>query len=221
MARRVFHHPAGRSFLMHGQIARYLVYKSFVQGQRKITANRWVTYFKRIYMPITFSSLWENHPEVNGDANPCLKPNGDKAFDDQCAIRVGTALARCGYDVTKLSGVNFCWLHPKSEGHILRAEELAHALARTPVPGLGRMVKVTPDKFDQVLKGQTGIIFFKDYWRRGNESFRNRSGDHIDLWNGSRLTSKLSYVRIQWGVSWDGTISSFFKSKEVWFWRVI
>ncbi|MDK1703082.1 type VI secretion system amidase effector protein Tae4 [Serratia rubidaea] len=168
-------------------------------------------------MPITFNTLWENHPEINGDANPCRKSNGD----DQCAIRIGTALARCGYDVTKLSGVTSCWMHPKSDGHILRAEELANALARTAVPGLGRMVKVAPAKFDQALKGQTGIIFFKDYWRRKNESFRNRSGDHIDLWNGTRLTSKLSYVRIQWGVSWEGTISNYFKSREIWFWRVI
>ncbi|MGK3163686.1 T6SS effector amidase Tae4 family protein [Serratia marcescens] len=54
----------------------------------------------------------------------------DKAFDDQCAIRIGAALVHCGYDVSKLSGVNFCWLHKKSEGHILRAEELANTLGR-------------------------------------------------------------------------------------------
>ncbi|MCG8156530.1 hypothetical protein JMY81_14865 [Brenneria goodwinii] len=65
------------------------------------------------------------------------------------------------------------------------------------------------------------MIFFKDFWRRGNESFPNRSGDHIDLWNGTRLTTKLSYLRIQWGVSIEGIASDFFDSKEIWFWKVI
>ncbi|PTA74166.1 T6SS effector amidase Tae4 family protein [Serratia sp. Nf2] len=172
-------------------------------------------------MSITFNKLWEKHPQINGDEYPCRTAHGNKSFYNQYAIRIRSALVHCGYDVSKLSGVNFCWLHKKSEGHILRAEELANALARTPIPGLGCMVKVTPNQFERVLKGKTGIIFFKDYWQRGNENFRNRSGDHIDLLNGSRLTTLSSYFRIQWGLSWDGRFSDFFKSKEVWFWQVI
>ncbi|WP_418064604.1 T6SS effector amidase Tae4 family protein [Serratia rubidaea] len=65
------------------------------------------------------------------------------------------------------------------------------------------------------------MIFFKDYGQRRGESFRNRSGDHIDLWNGDRLTTKTSYFRIQWGISLAGRFSDFFKSKEIWFWRVV
>lgn len=171
-------------------------------------------------MSIHFSELWNAHPEVKGDENPCRRKDGHKAFDDQCAIRIGTALARCGYDVTTLR-VQFCWLHPKSEGHILRAEELANALKNARIPGVFPMVKVSADNFEEVLKNQRGIIFFKDYWRRGNESFFNRSGDHIDLWNGDRLTTKLSYLRIQWGLNVDGLWSSFANAKEIWFWKVI
>ncbi|WP_394357110.1 T6SS effector amidase Tae4 family protein [Cronobacter malonaticus] len=78
---------------------------------------------------ITFSQLWEAHPEINGDADPCRKPDGHKAFNDQCAIRLGVALTRCGYDVSRLKLAQ-CWYHPKAEGHVLRAEELANALKK-------------------------------------------------------------------------------------------
>lgn len=182
--------------------------------------SRFVFSLKGVFMVISFSNLWNAHPEVKGDAIPCRLKNGRKAFDDQCAIRVGTALARCGFDVTKLRA-NFCWHHPKDQGHILRAEELAIALAATPLPGISSVVKINIDNFEKTLKNKTGIIFFKDYWRRGNESFLNRSGDHIDLWNGSRLTTRLSYFRIQWGLSIERYWSSFSNAKEIWFWRVI
>lgn len=42
-------------------------------------------------MSITFAALWNAHPEVKGDENPCRRPDGHKAFEDQCAIRLGTA----------------------------------------------------------------------------------------------------------------------------------
>lgn len=61
-----------------------------------------IFYCKGLQMSIHFSELWNAHPEVKGDENPCRRKDGHKAFDDQCAIRIGTALARCGYDVTKL-----------------------------------------------------------------------------------------------------------------------
>nr|WP_310650563.1 T6SS effector amidase Tae4 family protein [Pseudomonas sp. FW300-N2E2] len=66
-----------------------------------------------------------------------------------------------------------------------------------------------------------GRFFFKDFWRCANETTAGRSGDHIDLWNGRRLTDWMSYVRIQMGFSIDGTFSDFHDSKDIWFWRVI
>ncbi|WP_288499735.1 T6SS effector amidase Tae4 family protein [uncultured Erwinia sp.] len=171
-------------------------------------------------MRINFSALWNAHPEVSGEENPCRLKDGRKAFDDQCAIRIGVALTRCGYDMTKLPG-RFCWYHSKSEGHILRAEELASALRNANISGVRPMVKIDVKNFEKVLKTERGIIFFKDYWRRGNENFLNRSGDHIDLWNGERLTSKLSYFRINWGLNIEGIWSSFANAREIWFWSVI
>lgn len=167
-----------------------------------------------------FEELWNAHPEVNGDEHPCRRTDGEKAFDDQCAIRIGTALARCGYDVTKLNA-EFCWLHPKRAGHVLRAEELAKALKKAAIPDVFPAQRIDPKNFEEALREKTGIIFFKDYWRRGGESYLNRTGDHIDLWNRYRLTTSTSYFRIQWGVSWEGFMSSFFEAREVWFWKVL
>lgn len=168
---------------------------------------------------LTFNTLWKNHPEIFSDAAPC-RTNGAKNFSDQCAINLGVALRRSGVDLSRLSSVRYCWQHPKSEGHILAAEEMANALSRIITPGLRSMKKIKPENFEDELTGQQGIIFFKDFWRRGNESFGNRSGDHIDLWNGRRLTDWLSYPRIQLGFSIEGTFSDYHESREIWFWKV-
>ncbi|PZW63162.1 type VI secretion system (T6SS) effector Tae4 (amidase) [Pseudomonas sp. URMO17WK12:I6] len=101
------------------------------------------------------------------------------------------------------------------------AEEIAQALSQAKIPGLHAIKKIKPKDFEDDLEGQQGIIFFKDFWRRGNETFGNRSGDHIDLWNGRRLTDWLSYPRIQLGFSIEGSFSDYHESKEIWFWKVI
>ena len=99
------------------------------------------------------------------------------------------------------------------------------------IPGIQKVHKVNPEKFKDTLSGKRGIIFFRDYYQRINngkkESFRNRSGDHIDLWNGSRLTDWWTWARIHirignYGIhSTREDISDFEDSKSVWFWRVL
>jgi len=125
-------------------------------------------------MAIMFHDLWENHPK---NKYPC-STNRKIHFDDQCAIRVSTALAKCGYNVTQLKytgTLDFCWHHPKQEGHILRAEELANALDRTCIPGVSATQKAGQTRdFAIELRGKRGIIFFKDYWRQGNEGATKR-----------------------------------------------
>ncbi|MGP9826916.1 type VI secretion system amidase effector protein Tae4 [Ectopseudomonas khazarica] len=169
---------------------------------------------------LIFKELWESHPTITGEDNPCTT-NGQVNFSDQCAIRIGVALNACGVDTSSIPGVRYCWHHKKSAGHILAAEELAVALTRYRIPGLGPVQKIDPSKFKDELISQRGIIFFKDYWLRQGESFANRSGDHIDLWNGTRLTDWFSWARIQAGFSWQGTFSDFEDSKQVWFWKVL
>jgi hypothetical protein len=123
--------------------------------------------------------------------------------------------------MSKVPGARYCWQHKRSAGHVLAAEELANGLRMHPFFGLGNLQKITPENFKDKIALQTGIIFFKDYYKRDGETFRNRSGDHIDLWNGSRLTTLLSWFRIQGGLSWEGVWSKHGDSKEIWFWRVM
>jgi hypothetical protein len=82
---------------------------------------------------IKFQKLWDAHPTIQGDKIPC-KTNGKINFEDQCAIRLGTALAMNGVNTTNLIPKGrHCWQHETSEGHVLAAEELANALARFPI----------------------------------------------------------------------------------------
>ena len=80
------------------------------------------------------------------------------------------------------------------------------------------MMKVQPSSFETNLKEKTGVIFFKDYWQRGNESMSNRSGDHIDLWNKNEITSSGMIMRSVY--EFFVTLSDLNNSKEIWFWEI-
>ncbi|GGB22292.1 T6SS effector amidase Tae4 family protein [Agarivorans gilvus] len=166
---------------------------------------------------IKFEELWENYPTIQGEKAPC-RTNGEKNFSDQCAIRMGSCLAANGVDTTKLvSRKRHCWHHELSHGHVLAAEELANGLSRNRISGIDKKVLVDPLSFQKTISGKSGIIFFKDFWNRSGETFRNRTGDHIDLWNGSRLTDWRTWFFIS---STFNTGGDYSKSKEIWFWRV-
>ncbi len=179
---------------------------------------------------ITFKKLWDTHPTITNNDNPC-STNGKRNFTNQCAIRMGVCLAKNGVDTTKIPGVRHCWHHNKSEGHIVGAEELAKGLKWYHLPGIQRVQEIAPENFEKSLRGKTGIIFFKDHWCRTingkKELFRNRSGDHIDLWNRFRLTDWFSWVRIHMRIGNFGVhsvrndISDYEESKAIWFWGVI
>jgi hypothetical protein len=172
---------------------------------------------------VRFKQLWENHPTIQNEKYPCKSESGKKYFDDQCAIRLGTCLANCGIDTTKIVPKRrHCWHHDVSRGHILSAEELAEGLKWCIINGLQKMEEINPSDYQRDLNHIQGIIFFKDFWQRtvnGNkETFRNRSGDHIDLWNGSRLTDWRTWFAISSVLNTGGVYG---KSKEIWFWRVL
>lgn len=163
---------------------------------------------------ITFKKLWDNYPGLNGNPAPC-KTKGKKNFTNQCAIRVGVALAACGVDTTQLvPAKRHCWHHPTKDGHVLAAEELGKALIKTTLPGAKKAIQVDPKSFDKDLKGKTGIIFFKDYWLRSGEDFQTRSGDHIDLWNRNRLTDWSTIFRF----AFNFIVSTNYEDcREIWF----
>lgn len=129
-----------------------------------------------------FEKLWKNHPTIDApmfsDDAPCTV-NGKRAFNNQCAIRMGVSLQKSGVKLDTFKGAK-CW-HGHKPAHILRAEELTNWLKGPFSPFKQRFEFKGVNGF-QDINGKKGIIFFKDYYGPGNQ------GDHIDLWNGSRLT---------------------------------
>ena len=49
-----------------------------------------------------------------------------------------------------------------------------------------KSINITGGDWKKLVKGKTGIIYFKDYWLRATDR-EHPTGDHIDLWNGSRF----------------------------------
>lgn len=151
-----------------------------------------------------FQKLWQHHP--TGEF-PC-STDGKKNFENQCAIRMGACLAKAGIDTADWP-VRRCWQHKKEEAHVLAAEELAHALCRIIVPGMKKVEKFSgKEDFDKIKRRQ-GIVLFKNFYGPGMQ------GDHIDLWNGWRLSSLASLISVYtpWG--------SKYHKGEIWFWEVV
>jgi hypothetical protein len=161
---------------------------------------------------IKFKELWNNYPNESA----CKKE-----FTNQCAIKLGAALAKTGVDTTTLVPANrHCWYHKNSEGHILAADELARGLKKIKLSGVSPAIAVTGANFKARLAGKKGIVYFEDYWLRATDNLGSPTGDHIDLWNGSRLTDWKSWVRIQFGLVIPEVWSDFEKAKTILFWKI-
>lgn len=158
-----------------------------------------------------FSTLWGNHPNIKGDA-PIL----DKAvYENQCAINLGAAWLRSGMTFSGYTGA-LSWEKDKPK-YPIRAQELADwfATPRSHLPS--RVQKFGGKEVFEKINGKTGILFFQNYWGSGDQ------GDHIDLWNGSRLTDWRTWARIhirlgEYGLHNLGAGSDFRKAASVWFW---
>ncbi len=138
---------------------------------------------------VRFKALWDNYP----DDEPC-----NSEFSNHCAIRIGSALAKCGVNTTKLvPKKRHCWFHKASDGHVLAAEELAAGLKSVYLDGIGKAQVFEGKDFREKIAGKKGIIFFKDYWMRSADNPGSPTGDHIDLRSGSRLTDLSSWLRIR------------------------
>jgi hypothetical protein len=75
--------------------------------------------------------------------------------------------------------------------HIIRAADLANGLAGASIEGIGKVERIVGTEakdFYGKLYGRTGIIFIHAYWLRQGET--TPSGDHIDVWNGYRSSTK-------------------------------
>lgn len=163
----------------------------------------------------TFNNIWSAF-----NAQPD-RPCSNNTFSNQCAIRVSNALMECDVDLGGFPGTR-CWGDSSqyNKMHIIRAQEFGVWLRRGALRGLGATETIRPSEYQNSLRGRRGIIFFKDYWQRRNESPANRSGDHIDLWNANRTTG------YWWGWTRDfaewlrDDISDRNNAREIWFWRI-
>ena len=179
---------------------------------------------------IEFNDLWRGHPINESVQTPCIAPydltnlegnfvrKGFPVFPNQCAIRMGIALRRAGVQPSQLAGVTHCGVHPREDMHFINANQLANALARARFDGMGPIERFSVAKaasYYPEIFGRTGIIYVQDYWKRSSDSDR-ATGDHIDVWNGFRSSSKWL---MEW-FSWLGYYSNYAGAGELWFWPV-
>lgn len=153
----------------------------------------------------TFDVLWKNHPALR--IPPVIEPCATKGvgnFSNECVIRLGVALSASGISLASYRG-SFCWFG-HGQAHPLRVEEMKHWInsdEATFVPTYAEKSKRDAkgrQKTHHHYFGRRGIVAFLNFWGAGN------AGDHIDLWNGSRIA--------------HGDNSYFELSQELWFWPI-
>ena len=76
----------------------------------------------------------------------------------------------------------------KNQRLAVRAEELSRWLGMTRIEGLGAVEDITGIDWQETIERRRGIVAFDNYWARSSGESNRPTGDHIDLWNGSRLT---------------------------------
>lgn len=172
---------------------------------------------------VKFSDLWKSYPSEQPyvDKKTGKAPHG---YENQCAIKVSWAIHGVGVQMKSFNGAA---VSVDGKRLSVRAEELARWLKKQPFCGLPSVpAVVTGAEWAKTIKGKTGIVFFANYWQRDGERSR-ATGDHIDLWNGTRLTasglmgSVQSFLRFTANIgSISGLYSDLGKSTEILFWEV-
>lgn len=169
---------------------------------------------------ISFATVWQNYPQDG----PCRDSKGKEpeGYSNQCAIKVGYALEKSGVSFASFRGAR-CPFDKKNGGMVARAQELADWLSPDKVSGLAAVETYKGEDIAtafEKIKGRTGIIFLADYWQRTGEKGQARTGDHIDLWNGSRLTTWTSILRVHLRIAWDGAWSDYYRASQIRFWEM-
>ena len=142
---------------------------------------------------VKFSDLWNAYPS----SAPCNAKgeDGKKLFSNQCAIKVSCALKKVGVTFKSYPAKRKCWIHPDDD-HCLAAKELADWLELQPFVGCKKPEVITGADWRDRVVDRTGVICFEDYYTPSHGS----GGDHIDLWNGSRMTDLTSGLRTRFGI---------------------
>lgn len=177
---------------------------------------------------VKFETLWNAYPS----GYPFVDPKTGKpppGYENQCAIKVSASLHGAGVAMKSFRGSAVTVNGMRTA---ILASQLAAWLKLQPFCGLPMWPeKVTGENWQDRIKGRTGIVYFADYWARnaGEKSAGRPTGDHVDLWNGSRLTATgMSFIStmgrrfglssIGAGTSWG--YSDLGKSSEILFWEI-
>jgi hypothetical protein len=181
---------------------------------------------------IPFLRIWQSYP---ADL-PCVDKTGQPppGWGNQCAVKLGVALANAGVSFSAYPRGGRCPTGPADGPMIGSAQNLANWLHSHPFSGCASRQMIRNADWQRAVMGRTGIVFFKDYWRRPGETRGTGSGDHIDLWNLRTLTpSWESFLRFYVGISRVPNLdprtraednlnwySDLGKASEIWFWPV-
>src|SRR4051794_26531925 len=89
-----------------------------------------MTVITSVMATLSFQDIWKNYP----NSDPCVNPKtSKKAYDNQCAIRIGMALEKSGVNFKTFRGPR-CESGAHGNGMVLRAEELATWLRSNHLP---------------------------------------------------------------------------------------
>lgn len=175
--------------------------------------------------PVTFARLWAAYPA----GHPYVDPRTGKppaGYENQCAIKVCVAIHGAGIEMKSFRGAAV-----KMNGltTAIVAAQLAAWLKLQPFCGLPQAPEnITGKGWEARIQSRTGIVYFENYWRRSGET-TTATGDHVDLWNGSRLTAnapnlvrRLGITSIQWlpGPLASYNFSDLGNSTTILFWEV-
>jgi len=171
---------------------------------------------------IEFVKLWNAYPDKKPylDAKTGEPPSG---YENQCAIKVSVALHGAGVDMTSFKGRQVLLAGHKAA---VGASQLAEWLEKQRIQGIpAHPQNITGPTWQDTIKGRTGIVYFANYWLRSGET-RNPTGDHIDLWNGWRLTASglagavVTVLRFGLGVDTGPGFSDLGKATKILFWEI-
>lgn len=165
------------------------------------------TFARRV--PITvqapsFSALLGCYADYVSMPKPCTNPRAS----NQCAVRLSTALARCGFpmeafpDRRRIHRPARCRIQVP---HVLGAQELEEFL-RSRMTGVSVHGRHGRSSALQDLRGRKGIVFFDRV---------NGRTDHIDLFDGEKIQNEVLY-----GAANAGTAGYFERAKRITFFEL-
>ena len=179
---------------------------------------------KEVYLKaLTFQELWAAYPDEEDPFRDAKTGKVPAYADNQCAIRLSITLHNVGVEMKSFRGDGQIRIDGMRTA--MRASEMAQWLKLKPFAGLPSPVDITGPDWQDKIKGRTRIAFFSGYWARKTDGARQTTGDHIDLWNGRKLTSPgfegraTSFLRFTLGIS-SAWYSDLGKSKQILFWEI-